>query len=88
VTDRATFAWLCDVFVLEGHRGRGLGKWLVEYVMGHPDLRGLRRVLLGTRDAHGLYARHGFTPLADPDRFLEVFRPHAHQADSPPNTCS
>jgi GNAT superfamily N-acetyltransferase len=66
VTDRATFAWLCDVFVLEEYRGRGLAKWLIESVMNHPDLRGLRRVLLGTRDAHGLYRRYGFTPLADP----------------------
>ena len=80
VTDRATFAWLCDVFVLEAYRGRGLGKWLVECVLGHPALRGLRRVLLGTRDAHGLYARYGFTPLEDPSRFLEVFRPHVSQA--------
>jgi GNAT superfamily N-acetyltransferase/uncharacterized damage-inducible protein DinB len=83
VTDRATFAWLCDVFVLEPYRGRGLGKWLVECVLGHPSLRGLRRVLLGTRDAHGLYARHGFTPLADPSRFLEVFRPDVYRLDQP-----
>jgi GNAT superfamily N-acetyltransferase len=75
VTDRATFAWLCDVFVLEGHRGRGLSKWLMGCVVSHPDLQGLRRFLLGTRDAHGLYQRYGFAPLADPTRFLEVFRP-------------
>jgi GNAT superfamily N-acetyltransferase len=85
VTDRATFAWLCDVFVLEAYRGRGLSKWLIECVMSHPALRGLRRVLLGTRDAHGLYERYGFRPLADPTRFLEVFRPEAYQAGSPPN---
>jgi GNAT superfamily N-acetyltransferase len=83
VTDRATFAWLCDVFVLEQYRGQGLGKWLVGCVLGHPALRGLRRVLLGTRDAHGLYARYGFTPLADPSRFLEVFRPDVYRADRP-----
>ncbi len=83
VTDRATFAWLCDVFVLEEYRGRGLGKWLVGCVLGHPVLRGLRRVLLGTRDAHGLYARHGFTPLAEPSRFLEVFRPDVYRAGQP-----
>jgi GNAT superfamily N-acetyltransferase len=75
VTDRATFAWLCDVFVLEAYRDRGLAKWLVECLMGHPPLQGLRRVLLGTRDAHGLYERFGFTPLAEPSRFMEVFRP-------------
>ena len=75
VTDRATFAWLCDVFVLEPYRGRGLSKWLIECVMGHPDMHGLRRLLLGTRDAHGLYQRYGFTQLADPARFMEVLRP-------------
>lgn len=74
VTDRATFAWLCDVFVLEAYRGQGLSKWLMECVLGHPALQGLRRVLLGTRDAHGLYARYGFTPLADPSKFMEIFR--------------
>ena len=57
VTDRATFAWLCDVFVLEGCRGRGLAKWLIGCVMGHPDLQGLRRFLLATRDAPGLSER-------------------------------
>jgi GNAT superfamily N-acetyltransferase len=75
VTDRATFAWLCDVFVLETYRGRGLGKWLVGCVLRYPAFQGLRRFLLGTRDAHGLYERYGFTPLADPTRFLEVFQP-------------
>jgi GNAT superfamily N-acetyltransferase len=80
VTDRATFAWLCDIFVLEDYRGRGLSKWLMECVMGHPALQGLGRVLLGTRDAHGLYARYGFTPLADPARFMEVFRPNVYRA--------
>ncbi len=83
VTDRATFAWLADVFVLEGYRGRGLSKWLIECVLGHPDLQGLRRLLLGTRDAHGLYQRFGFTPLVDPTRFLEVFRPNLYQTDRP-----
>jgi GNAT superfamily N-acetyltransferase len=83
VTDRATFAWLCDVFVLEAYRGRGLSKWLLVCVLGHPALRGLRRVLLGTRDAHGLYERYGFKPLADPSRFLEVCRPDPYRADPP-----
>ncbi len=85
VTDRATFAWLCDVFVLEEYRGRGLSKWLLGCVLGHPSLRGLRRVLLGTRDAHGLYERYGFTPLADPSRFMEVFRTGGYQTDSSGN---
>jgi GNAT superfamily N-acetyltransferase len=84
VTDRATFAWLCDVFVLEDYRGRGLGKWLVGCVLAHPALRGLRRLLLATRDAHGLYEQHGFRPLADPARFLEVFRSEPLQPEVPP----
>ena len=62
-----------------------MGKWLIECVMGYSPLQGLRRLLLGTRDAHGLYERYGFTPLADPTRFLEVFRPDVYQSDSPPN---
>ena len=81
VTDRATFAWLCDVFVLEASRGRGLSKWLIACVMDHYALQGLRRVLLGTRDAHGLYERYGFQPLADPTRFMEVFRPAPNAAE-------
>lgn len=71
VTDYATFAWLADVFVLDGHRGRGLGKWLVETVLAHPDLSTLRRWLLATADAHELYTRFGFGP-ADPQRFLVI----------------
>jgi GNAT superfamily N-acetyltransferase len=85
VTDRATFAWLCDVFVLEAYRGRGLSKWLIECVMGYSALQGLRRILLGTRDAHGLYSRYGFTPLADPARFMEVFKPGLTKTDLPSN---
>jgi GNAT superfamily N-acetyltransferase len=75
VTDRATFAYLCDVYVLESHRGRGLGKWLIETVMSHPDLQNLRRFQLVTRDAHGLYAPHGFAAPADPEWQMEIFRP-------------
>jgi GNAT superfamily N-acetyltransferase len=74
VTDRATYGYLCDVYVLESHRGHGLGKWLIETVMKHPDLQGLRRFQLVTRDAHGLYSRHGFGPPAHPDRHMEIFR--------------
>lgn len=73
VGDYATFAWLCDVFVEDDYRGRGLGKWLMETVLAHPDLRGLRRILLATRDAHGLYARYGFKPLGSPERWMEIF---------------
>jgi GNAT superfamily N-acetyltransferase len=84
VTDRATFAWLCDVFVHEEYRGRGLSKWLIDCVMGHADLQGLRRIILGTRDAHGLYSRYGFKPLADPTRFLEVWHPNVYQTPAEP----
>jgi GNAT superfamily N-acetyltransferase len=71
VTDYATFAWLCDVFVLEAHRGRGLGKWLVESVVAHPDLRGIKQIVLATRDAHELYRRYGgFEPVTTPERLM------------------
>jgi GNAT superfamily N-acetyltransferase len=72
VTDRATFAWLCDVFVDEAHRGRGLGKALVEYFLAHPDLQGLRRRHLATADAHDLYRQYGFGDLTGVDRFMEI----------------
>ena len=71
VTDYATFAWLCDVFVVEPHRGQGLGKWLVETVVAHPDLDGIRLFILATRDAHELYRRHaGFEPLEVPEKWM------------------
>src|SRR5687767_4110524 len=70
VTDYATFAWLADVFILPDHRGLKLGEWLIETVLSHPDLQSLRRWLLATRDAHGLYAKFGFQPLENPDRFM------------------
>lgn len=72
ITDRSTFAYLADVFVDPGAQGRGLGKTLMAAVVAHPDLKGLRRVLLATRDAHGLYARFGFRPLNWPDRLMEI----------------
>jgi GNAT superfamily N-acetyltransferase len=72
VTDRATFAYLADVFVLESHRGRGLAVWLMEVIMAHPDLRGLRRWILMTRDAHGLYRKFGFREIADARRCMEI----------------
>ena len=70
VTDYATFAWLCDVFVDEQHRGRGIGKWLMATILDHPQLQGLRRFLLATRDAHGLYSQFGFEPLPMPERWM------------------
>jgi GNAT superfamily N-acetyltransferase len=75
VTDRATFAWLCDVFVLEPHRGAGLGKALVAAVVDHPDLRDLQRIVLATADAHALYTQFGFEPLPAPERFMVRSRP-------------
>ena len=79
VTDRSTFAYLCDVFVDPTHRGMDLGKWLVECVVAHPDLQGLRRFCLMTRDAHDLYKRYGFKPMADTTRYLEIHRPDAYK---------
>jgi GNAT superfamily N-acetyltransferase len=80
VTDRATYAYLADVYVLAAHRGRGLGRWLVATVLAHPDLQGLRRFMLATRDAHALYAAFGFRPLAAPDRHMEIARPGLYRA--------
>jgi GNAT superfamily N-acetyltransferase len=74
VTDRATFAYLCDVYVLEEHRGKGLASRLMEAVAAHPDLQGLRRFALITRDAHGLYEKFGFKPLARPAGWMELTR--------------
>lgn len=73
VSDYTTFAWLCDVFIHEDYRGHGLGKWLMETVHGHPDLQGLRRWILATRDAHGLYEQFGWTLLDHPERWMHKF---------------
>jgi len=77
ITDRATFAYLADVWIEPAHRGRGLSKWLVATILEHPELRGLRRWLLATRDAHALYAKSGFAPLARPDWWMEIVAPYA-----------
>jgi inosine/xanthosine triphosphatase len=81
VTDRATFAYLADVFILEEHRGRGLSKQLLETILQHPDLKGLRRWSLATRDAHDLYARFGFQSLAAPERWMEIRQPDPYKKD-------
>ena len=73
VTDDATFAWLCDVFIDDTYRGKGLGKWLMETILRHPDLQGLSRWLLATRDAHGLYSQFGWKPLEKPERWMGKF---------------
>jgi GNAT superfamily N-acetyltransferase len=80
VTDRATFAYLADVYVLEAHRGRGLSRRLVAALLEHPELQGLRRLMLVTRDAHGLYEKFGFTALAHPSRVMELHRPDVYAA--------
>jgi len=79
VTDYATFAYLGDVFVLEAWRGRGLATWLTRCLVGHPELQGLRRWLLATRDAHGVYARVGFTPLANPQSMMTIHDPDIYK---------
>jgi GNAT superfamily N-acetyltransferase len=76
ISDKATFAYLCDVFVLEQHRGQGLSKWLLQNIQQHPELMGLRRWSLATADAHTLYNQFGFVPLSKPDRWMEIFTPY------------
>ena len=82
VTDRTTYAYLADVFVIESHRGKGIAKWLVQSILVHPDLQGLRRISLITRDAHGLYAQLGFKPLAHPERTMELWNPDVYKDPS------
>ena len=80
ISDNATFGYLSDVFVLESHRGRGLGTWFMETVLSHPDLQNLRRWMLATADAHGLYRKVGFTALSKPERIMEKLLPDAYGA--------
>ena len=75
VTDRATYAYLCDVYVLEEYQGRGLGTWMMQELMTHPELQGLRRFGLVTRDAHRLYEKCGFSALSNPSGHMEIVRP-------------
>ena len=75
VSDKATFAWVTDVYVLPDHRGRRLGHCLVQAVLDHPDLQGLRRIVLATTDAHRVYADCGFVPLPDPQRWMAITTP-------------
>jgi GNAT superfamily N-acetyltransferase len=80
VTDKATFAYLADVYILDDHRGQGLSKWLIESVLAHEELQGLRRFLLATRDAHGLYQRFGFMELAKPSSMMEIRNRNVYNA--------
>ncbi|MFZ0419702.1 MAG: GNAT family N-acetyltransferase [Candidatus Sulfotelmatobacter sp.] len=79
VSDFATVAYLGDLFVLESYRGRGLSKWLMECIVQHPALQNLRRWILLTRDAHGLYSKVGFTPVKAPERYMELHRPNVYE---------
>lgn len=79
VTDSATYAYLCDVYILEEYRGKGLGTWLMECVMGHASIQGLRRFSPATRDAHGLYRKFGFRELAKPQSQMEIHRPEIYK---------
>jgi GNAT superfamily N-acetyltransferase len=83
VTDKATFAYLADVYVLEEHRGNGLSEKMMEVLIQLPELQGLRRMMLVTRDAHGLYERFGFKQLATPARFMELHDPNAYSSPLP-----
>jgi N-acetylglutamate synthase-like GNAT family acetyltransferase len=76
ISDQATFAYICDVFILPKARGNGLSKWLMQTIMNHPDLQGLRRWSLATFDAHGLYKQFGFKEISRPDRWMEIFKPY------------
>ena len=86
ITDEATFAYLADVYVLQEFRGQGLGRWLVEVVMSHPAVQGLRRFTLVTRDAHELYEQFGFRPLQNPDGYMEIRQPNVYVLDANPST--
>lgn len=77
ITDQATFAYICDVFILPKARGNGLSKWLLQTIMNHPELQGLRRWSLATLDAHGLYKQFGFNEISKPDRWMEIFKPYS-----------
>jgi len=80
ISDLATFAYLADVFIVPDYRGRGLSRWLMECIISHPDLQGLRRWMLATKDAHGLYRRYGFTPLKSPESWMEIHWPEVYSS--------
>lgn len=80
ISDQATFAYMSDVYVLEEHRGKGLSKWMLKAITQHPDLQGLRRMMLATSDAHGLYQQFGFKALNVPANFMELHQPNLYQS--------
>ncbi|HUC79873.1 MAG TPA: GNAT family N-acetyltransferase [Flavisolibacter sp.] len=79
ITDEATFAYLCDVFIDEAYRGKGLSKWLMECLLSYPSLQGLRRFMLATKDAHGLYKQVGFSELTFTDRWMHIHQPNVYK---------
>ncbi|MDB1125521.1 GNAT family N-acetyltransferase [Vibrio algarum] len=79
ITDRATFAYLADVFIVETHRNKGLSKQLVSEIIDHPELQGLRRIMLATRDAHGLYQQFGFEAINAPEMLMQIHRPNVYK---------
>lgn len=79
ITDGATFAYLADVFVIEEHRGKGLSKMLMRKILAHPQLQGLRRILLATRDAHNLYKQFNFQPIPNPEAWMQLHQPHVYK---------
>jgi len=83
ITDFATFAYLADVFIIESHRARGLSKFLMQCIVQEPQLQGLRRWTLATRDAHELYEQFGFKPLAKPARYMEIHNPDVYKKSRP-----
>ena len=85
ISDKATIAYLGDVFILETHRGKGLSKWLMECIMKHPELQGFRRWILLTRDAHELYRKYGFKDIERPDRYMEIVSPNVYKKTSTDN---
>jgi GNAT superfamily N-acetyltransferase len=82
ITDKATFGYLADVFILEEFRGKGLSKWLMEIILGHPELQNFRRFLLSTRDAHGLYRQFGFKELVSPENWMQIHIPDLYKTNS------
>ena len=79
ITEQSTFSYLSDVYVLEDHRGQALSKWLLSEIIKHPNLQGLRRIVLATSDAHGLYQQFGFQALGAPDKFMELHQPNIYK---------
>ncbi|MCL1046767.1 GNAT family N-acetyltransferase [Shewanella electrodiphila] len=85
ITDHATFGYLADVFVVDEHRGKGLSKWLIDSIVNHKDVIGLRRMMLATSDAHKLYAQFGFLPITNPEILMQIWRPTIYQQENTGN---